>query len=186
MVTIGNLWLPIVVATVLCFVAGALLHMVLPLHRKDFVKLPDEDGVVEALRRSGTGAGNYMFPAPAGPEAMKDPAFLAKFERGPAGILTIRPAGKLSMGGSLTKQFLFHLVISFVIAYLASRTLNAGAEYLHVFRVTGTAAILAYVAAIFPAAIWYAEPPGYVLGKVVDGVVWGLLTAGSFGGFWPA
>ncbi len=87
---------------------------------------------------------------------------------------------------TFTKQILFHLAVSVVIAYLASRTLSAGAAYLSVFRIVGTTAILGYTAAIFPAAIWYHEPRNYVTGKVVDGLVWGLLTAGSFAGFWPA
>lgn len=186
MVTLGDLWLAIALATVLTFVGGAILHMVLPLHRSDFTKLPDEDGVMEAIGRSGAGPGNYMFPAPvAGMESMKDPVYLAKMDKGPVGIMTLGPPGRIVMGPYLLKQFVFHLVVSFVIAYVASRTLSAGVEYLQVFRVVGTVAILAYTAAIFPAAIWYREPRNYVLGKVVDGIVWGLLTAGSFAGFWP-
>jgi len=186
MVVIADLWLPIVLATVLCFLGGALLHMALPLHRKDFVKLPDEEGFLQALRASGAGPGNYMFPAPEGSQSMKDPAYLAKQDQGPIGIMTIGPSGRIVMGPFLAKQFVFHLVVSIVIAYVASRTLDAGMEYLHIFRVTGTVAMLAYTAAIFPAAIWYREPGNSVFGKVVDGVVWGLLTAGSFAGFWPA
>lgn len=186
MVVIADLWLPIVLATVLCFLSGAVLHMMLPLHRKDFVKLPAEDSVLAALRGSGASPGNYMFPAPEGPQSMKDPAWLAKVEQGPVGVMTLAPPGPPAMGPSLAKQFVFHLVVSFVLAYVASRTLSAGMEYLHVFRVTGTVAMLAYIAAIFPAAIWYREPGNYVFGKVVDGFVWGLLTAGSFAGFWPA
>lgn len=183
---LGDLWVPIVLATALCFFAGALLHMVLPIHRNDFAGLPDEDGVLAALRKAGLQPGNYMFPYCASPKAMNDPAFVTKMEAGPAGIMTVRPAGKIVMGPSLAKQALFHLVVSFVVAYVASRTLGAGQAYLRVFQVVGTVAMLGYIAAIFPAVIWYREPRAYVTGKVADGIVWGLLTAGSFAGLWPA
>ncbi len=184
--TIGDLWLPIVLATVLCFLSGAVLHMMLPIHRADWVGLPDEEGVLAVLRRAGAGPGNYMFPYTADMRAMNDPGFVAKLEQGPCGVMTLRPPGRIRMAPYFTKQILFHLAVSVVIAYLASRTLSAGAAYLSVFRIVGTTAILGYTAAIFPAAIWYHEPRNYVTGKVVDGLVWGLLTAGSFAGFWPA
>lgn len=186
MVTTGALWLPAVIATVLCFLGGAVLHMMLPLHRKDFVGLPDEEGVVGALRASGVKPGNYMFPAPPSMDAFKDPAFVAKLEAGPKGVMTIMPPGRFVMGPYLTKQFIFHLIVSFSLAYLAALSLDAGAAYMQVFRLVGTAAFLTYTAAIFPSVIWYHEPGNVVLGKVIDGAVWGLLTAGSFAGFWPA
>jgi nucleoside recognition membrane protein YjiH len=186
MVPMVSLWIPVVVATVLCFLAGSVLHMLLPIHRRDWARLPDEDAVRSALRQAGAAPGNYMLPHPAGPQAMQDPAFLAKLAEGPVGIMTLRAPGPIRMGPPLTRQFFFHLVVSGVLAYLASRTLDPGATYLAVFRVVGTAGVLGYTAAIFPSAIWYGEPRGYVLGKVTDGVVWGLLTAGAFAAFWPA
>ncbi|MEZ4457611.1 MAG: hypothetical protein R2882_13850 [Gemmatimonadales bacterium] len=51
MVALQELWLPIVVATVLTFLAGSVLHMMLPLHKKDRQRLPDEDA-------HGTGSGS--------------------------------------------------------------------------------------------------------------------------------
>jgi hypothetical protein len=185
MVPIADLWLPIILATVLCFIAGSLLHMVMPIHKRDWSKLPNEDAVLDSLRKGGAGPGNYLFPHATSMEAMKDPAFVAKLESGPCGIMTVRVPGMIRMGPYLTKQFFFHLVVSGTLAYLASRSLAPGADYWRVFQVVGTTGMLAYVAAIFPAVIWYSEPRNYVLGKVVDGVVWGLLSAGSFAEFWP-
>lgn len=186
MLTTGSLWLPAIIATVICFLGGSVLHMMLPLHRKDFGGLPEEDGVLEALRKSGAGPGNYMFPHAPDGQAFKDPAFTAKWESGPCGIMTLWKPGRFTMGPNLTKQFVFHLLVSFSLAYLAALVLTAGMDYMRVFRFMGTAAFLTYVAAIFPAAIWYREPTNVVMGKVLDGAVWGLLTAGSFAGFWPA
>lgn len=185
MIPIADFWLPILSATLLCFFAGAVLHMMVPLHRKDWGRLPDEDPVIEALKRSGAGPGNYMFPHAQGPEAMKDPAFAARWEAGPRGIMTLQRPGPFSMGPYLGKQFVFHLLVSIVIAYIAGRSLGPDVAYLRVFQVVGTIGILAYLAGAIPEAIWYQQPGHYVTGKVVDGIVWGLLTAGSFAGFWP-
>jgi hypothetical protein len=184
MVPIMELWLPILLATILCFFSGFLLHMALPLHRKDWRPLPDEEGLLAAMRRAGVTPGNYMFSA-VDMEKMKDPVMQQKLADGPCGVMTIRPPGAIKMGPYLFKQLLFHLVVSIVIAYLVSRTLAPGTAYMQVFRVAGTAGLLSYIAAIFPEVIWYSHPPNYVMGKVLDGVVWGLLTAGSFAGFWP-
>jgi hypothetical protein len=184
MVPIMELWLPIVLATLLCFLAGAILHMAVPLHKNDWRPIPDEDGVMAALRKAGVTAGNYMFPAMS-PEMMKDPARMQKLAEGPSGVMTVRPPGPVTMGPFLAKQFVFHLVISFVIAYVAGRTMAPATEYLQVFRVTGTVAILSYFAALVPEAIWYHRPGNYMTGHAIDGLVWGLLTAGSFAGFWP-
>jgi hypothetical protein len=186
MLTTGSLWLPAIIATVICFLGGSVLHMMLPLHRKDFGGLPDENAVLDALRKSGVGPGNYMFPYCTDMKAFKEPAFVAKLASGPCGIMTLRKPGKVVMGPYLTKQLLFHLLVSFSLAYLSALALEAGMEYMRVFRFVGTAAFLAYTAAIFPAAIWFHEPRNVVAGKVIDGAVWGLLTAGSFAAFWPA
>ena len=42
MVSIPSLWLPILVSAVVVFFASWLFHMLLPLHRTDFVPVPDE------------------------------------------------------------------------------------------------------------------------------------------------
>ena len=53
MVSLAALWLPIILAAVIVFIASSILHMVLPYHRGDYKKLPDEDKVSAALRDAG-------------------------------------------------------------------------------------------------------------------------------------
>ncbi len=183
-IPIMDFWLPIVLATVLCFFAGSVLHMMLPLHKHDWRPMPDEDGVIAAMRKAGLTAGNYMFPA-IDPQQMKDPAVQQKLIDGPSGVMTVRPNGPIEMGPYLAKQFVYHLVTSFLVAYVASAALTPGVSYGKAFQVTGATACLAYIMGIFPEAIWYRQPGAYVRGKVIDGLAWGLLTAGSFAGFWP-
>jgi hypothetical protein len=176
---------PILLAAVLVFVASALIWMVLPIHKKDFAGLPDEAAVAAALRRSGVGPGQYHIPHVDDPKRMKDPEFVQRMERGPVGSLILVKPGPFSMGKNLALWFLYVLGVNVFVAYLASHTLPSGTEYLEVFRVVGTAAILAHAAAVIPQAIWFWRPWGFVWKQVFDGVVYGLLTAGTFGWLWP-
>src|SRR5262250_3198234 len=89
MVPIMSLWLPIVLSAVVVFIASSIIHMVLPYHRSDYTRLPDEAGVLAALRNLGVGPGDYVFPKPESPKAMKDAAFLEKWKAGPIGMMTI-------------------------------------------------------------------------------------------------
>lgn len=183
MVTIPMLWAPILIATVLVFVASAVIWMALPIHKGDYRGVPNEAAAADALR--GAEPGEYMLPHAPDRSAMKDPAHLERLERGPVAVIRILPPGRFNMGRNLTTWFVYVVVISIFVAYLASRTLPPGTDYLQVFRIVGTAAVLAYSAAIVPGAIWFGRPWRNVWKDVFDGLVYGLLTAGVFGWLWP-
>ncbi len=182
MVALSALWVPIVVSAVIVFVASSILHMVLPYHRSDYGKLPNEDAAAAALR--GTAPGMYILPY-CTHEEMKSPAVQEKMKAGPVGTILLRRPGQINMGKFLGMWFVFCLIISFFTAYLAGRTLAAGVHYLTVFRVAGTAAFMAYGLANFANGIWKGEPWGVVTKEVIDGLIYGLLTAGTFGWLWP-
>lgn len=186
MVTIAELWQPILLATVLSFFAGFVLYMLSRLHSRDWGMLPDEAGTLAKLREAKLQPGSYLFPCPSGPKDMANPAFIAKMEQGPVGIAFVRPSGRMGMGSSLVKMAFFHLVVSIFVAYVAGHALAPGVEYLRVFQVAGATAVLGYCGGSWvPFAIWYRPPTRIVLTQFVDGVLWGLLTAGSFGWLWP-
>lgn len=184
MVPLVDLWLPIVVATVLVFVASNLVWTVLPFHKGDSRRLPDEAATLDVLAKQGLAPGQYVFPWAGSMAEMKDPAHLKKLE-GPVGVLTIRPSGPVRMGKFLGCWALYCMVIGVFVAYLAGRTLDPGAHYLAVFRVAGTAAFLGYSGAQVPAAIWWGKPWGNAFREIGDGLVYALLTAGAFGWLWP-
>ena len=186
MTPITQYWLPIVVATILCFLSGAILHMMIPLHKGDWRRLPNEDAVLNALKQSGVTPGNYMFPnSPAGDmSALKDPAFQQRLAENPGGVMTIRAPGNIQMGPYLGKQFVYHLIISIFIAYFVSRLVPPGG-FGPVFHYTSLISALAYVGALFPEAIWYQQPTNYVVAKVVDGLVWGVFTGLAFAWLGP-
>ena len=184
MVTLAGLWLPILLAAVIVFVASSIMHMLLKYHQGDYRKLPDEDKVVGVLRGAGLTRGLYHFPFTTHKE-MKSPEVQAKFKEGPVGFITVMPSGPVNMGKFLGLWFAYCIVVGIVVAYLAAHTVTAGAPYRHVFRVVGTAAFLAYSVGPLINGIWKGQPWGLVTKEAVDGLVYALLTAGTFGWLWP-
>jgi hypothetical protein len=54
-----------------------------------------------------------------------------------------------------------------------------------VFRFVGTAALLGYSLALAQHSIWYMRNWITTLKSMFDGLVYALLTAGTFGWLWP-
>jgi hypothetical protein len=185
MVPLTSLWLPILLSAVIVFVASSIIHMFLGYHRNDFSRLPAEDEAMEALRKTGVAPGDYVFPWAGSAAAMKDPAYVEKRKRGPAGLLTVMKGGMPSMAPSLAKWFLYCLVVGVFAAYIAGRALAPGASYLPVFRFAGCTAFIAYSLALWQNSIWYGRRWTATLKSNVDGLIYGLLTAGVFGWLWP-
>jgi hypothetical protein len=179
------LWLPILVSALFVFVASTIIHMVLPIHRNDWRKVPDEDRLMEALRPLGLVPGDYCLPRPDSPAALKDPAFIEKVNRGPTAFMTILPGRQISMGPQLTQWFLFSAVVSLFAGYIAGAAVGPGADYLRVFRFAGTTAFIGYTLAFYPQSIWYRRSWSTQLKNTFDGLVYGLLTGGVFGWLWP-
>lgn len=178
-----ELWLPILLATGLVFLASFLSWMLLPFHKREWATFEDEGRFLARLEELGVSPGKYMFPRADAAEA-DQAAFQERWKRGPHGILHVWPRAP-SFGRNLALTFGFYLLTSVFVAYLASTTLGHDASYGAVFRVTGVAAILAYTFASIPNAIWFQKPLAAILADVFDGIVFGLLTAGAFAGFWP-
>jgi len=184
MVAVSALWLPIVIAAVIVFVASSILHMVLPYHRGDYKTLPDEEKVGAAIREAGVQPGLYMFPSMTHAD-MKSPETLEKLKRGPVGTMTIRPNGPIVMPKFLGLWLAFCLIVSYFTAYATGVTLAPGTHYLVVFRVAGTVAFMTYGLSQLANGIWKGEPWSMVVKEVIDGLIYGLLTAGAFGWLWP-
>jgi hypothetical protein len=185
MVSLLELWLPILLSAVAVFIASSIINMFLTYHRSDYRRLPDEEQVMGALRGADLTPGDYVFPHAATPGEMGSEAYVQRRTVGPVGILTIMKSGPVSMGPQLGAWFVFTLVVSVIAAYLAGRTLTAGAEYLAVYRVVGTVAFAGYVLALWQHAIWFGKSWMTTLKFSFDGLIYALLTAGVFGWLWP-
>lgn len=186
MVTIPLLWLPVVLSAVIVFIASALVWMASPHHKNDWKGLPNEDAVRAALNAQKPAPGQYMIPFAMGGQAARDPAVMKKLAEGPVGFITlVKPRTTLSMTPMLVQSFIFYLFVGGAVAYLTGRTLGPGTDYLHVFRVAGTTAWLAYGLGVVPDAIWFGRPWSSTIKHVLDALLYGLLTAGVFGWLWP-
>ena len=181
MVSLVELWLPILLATILIFMASALMWMVMPHHRTDWQSMPNGERVQDVLK--GVSPGQYIYPGIMKPEERKDKEAQKRYQAGMGFVIVREP--KFEMGKQMGLSVLHYLVISTLVAYLAASTLPAGAAYLAVFRVVATAAILAYAGAIASNAIWWGNSWSSTIKNIFDGVVYGLLTAGVFAWLWP-
>jgi hypothetical protein len=185
MIPVLSLWLPILLSAVFVFVMSFLLHMVLPYHRSDLARLPAEDETMEAMRKFAIPPGDYMVPCAGSPKAMKDPAFLEKMKKGPVAVMTVMPSGQMSMGSSLVQWFIYSLVVGVFTAYVAGRLIPSGTPYLRVFRFVGCIAFIGYALALWQDSIWYKRKWSTTIKNTFDGLVYGLLTGGTFGWLWP-
>ena len=185
MVSIGSIWLAILLSAVAVWIVSAVVWMVLPHHKTDYGALPDEGAAIAALKAQNLSPGRYAFPHMQSPADLKEADTRRRFEEGPAGYLTVVPRGVPVMGKSMGIQFLTYLIVAGAVAYVASRTLAPGAEYLQVFQITGTVAFMAYGFGTFQDAIWFGRPWSDIAKNLFDAFVYGCVTGGVFGWLWP-
>jgi hypothetical protein len=179
------LWLPILLSAVIVFVVSAIIHMGPFWHRGDYPKVPNEDKVRDALRPLAIPPGDYMVPRASGMAEMRTPEFMDKMNKGPVMVLTVMPNGQFSMVRSLVLWFIYTLIVSFFSAYIGGRALPSGTDYLHVFQIVGAAAFVGYSLALVQMSIWYRRAWSLTIKALFDGLIYGLLTAGTFGWLWP-
>ncbi len=185
MVSLASLWLPILLSAVLVFVASSLLHMVIPIHRSDYRRLPREDEVMAALRPFAIPPGDYMVPCPTGPEGMRTEEFKTRLNQGPVAVMTVMKNGPFNMSRSLLQWFVYCAGIGFFAAYIASRATGADASRLQVVRFASAAAFSGYVLALWQESIWYQRNWGTTLRYTFDGLVYAAITGACFGWLWP-
>lgn len=181
-----SLWIPILLSAVFVFIVSSVIHMFLPYHRNDFVKVPAEDDVMEALGKVTIPPGDYVIPHAGSMEVMRSPEFIEKAKKGPSAFMTVVKGDPTSMGGSLALWFVYSVVISFFAAYITGRALGPGEHYLAVFRFVGAAAFAGYSLALLQNSIWYKRKWSSTFKSMFDGLIYALVTAGTFGWLWPA
>ena len=79
MVSLGALWLPVLLSAVLVFVTSFLVHMVLRYHNSDYKPLPNEEAVRAAIRSGNPAPAQYIIPYCADPKEMQSPEKQKKF-----------------------------------------------------------------------------------------------------------
>ncbi|MCA9302664.1 MAG: hypothetical protein KC996_00930 [Phycisphaerales bacterium] len=184
MVGLAELWLPILVSGVAVFIVSAIIWMALGYHKPDIKFLDNEEDFDNAIRLLNIKPGLYMFPGCHGKD-LKSEAFQTRWKAGPWGIITIYPKAP-SFAFNLLRCFLTYLAISAIAGYLAGIGLAPGTEYMRVFRVVGTAALLGHCFGGLANDYFLGKPARFIITGLVDGVVFALVTAGIFAAMWPS
>ncbi len=185
MVSIISLWLPILLSAVAVFIISSIIHMVLGYHKNDFVKLPNEEQVMDDLRKANIPPGDYGLPRAESMKDFKSSEFIEKMKRGPVGFITVMKSGPPAMGGQLLLWFVYSIIVGIFAAYIAGYALAPGASYLSVFRFAGTTAFIGYSLALMQNSIWYKRNWSATFKSMFDGLIYSLFTGGIFGWLWP-
>lgn len=179
------LWPAILISTVLVFVSSAMLWMITPIHKNDYKSPGDKEGGIQsAFASASLEPGVYFLPSAMcgkGPDARER----ARSATGPFVSFTVLPE-KPKFAYSLILWFINSLLVSALVGYVSIHTLLPNTQYLRVFQAAGAVATLAYCGYLLPLVAWHWLPIRQLPGKIFDGLVYSLLTAGSFAAFWPS
>lgn len=178
------LWLPILIAAVLVFVVSSIIHTVLGYHNSDFQPVPDEDAVQDALRP--VPPGDYMIPYCTDAKKRQEPEFQAKIEKGPVVVMTVWPGDGFDMKKGLIQWFVYCLLTGAIAAYVTGIAYGPGADYMAIFRMSGTVAFAAYGWGLLQNSVWMNKNWAATLKSLFDAFVYGCLTAGALGWLWPS
>ena len=184
-VSIMSLWAPILLATLLAWIASAVIHVVIKFHNSDYRGMSNEDEVMDAIRNGNPELGMHTLPYCVDMKDMADEGMQAKFNKGPVAMVTIFPNGMPNMGKLMGQQISYFLLGSILIAYCATLAVSPLADYMSVFRVVAATGFLAYGWAVIPFSIWFGHPWSMSARYLVDALVYGLISAGVFAWLWP-
>ena len=184
MTPLTALWLPILVAALGVFIASSIIHMATPWHHNDFKSVPDQDRVMDALRSFNLGPGDYVVPRPASRKDEASPEFAALLARGPIVAMTVLP-GNVVIAKNLVLWFLYCIVVALCAAYIAGEALPPGAASKKVFQFAGATAFIGFALGLWQQTIWYSRSWVTTLKSTLDGLIYGVVTAGVFAWLWP-
>lgn len=182
--TILDLWLPILIATLAGFFLSFLMWAVLSHHNADVAYCPEQDKILDLLRTSSIQPGAYMFPNCADRKDFKKPEVMEAMSAGPWGTLSVW-AAKPNMPRNMAATIGYFFAVNLLVAYLTHLARPAGSDFLSVFQVAATAAVLAHVLGGMPNGIWFGKRLRFFITDAIDGLVYALATGAVFALMWP-
>ncbi len=185
MLSLTQLWLPIIASAIAVFFASSLIHMVLKYHNSDYRKTPNEDEVRAALKPVANAPGMYFVPHMLDMKETQKPENVQKFVEGPIAMMTVRPPGKPAMGASLAQWFVLNLFVSLIAAYLATKMVPLGASFLATCRPIAAVTFMSYAAGAISNGIWYGKPWPVVAKELLDAVIYATVAACVFAWLTP-
>ncbi len=184
MTPLASLLLPIVLSAVAVFVLTMVIHMS-PWHKRDYVRLPDEDGVMAALRPFNIPPNDYTVPHPGSGEYMQSPEYDARRNAGPVMNLTVIPSGPWKIGTMMGSWFLFTLAVSAIVACVVGAVVPRGGPAHTVFHQIAVLTFLSYAMGAVPLSIWYHRKWSTTFRNAVDALLYALATGVIFAMMWP-
>lgn len=184
MIPFMALALPVLLSAVAVFVLTMVIHMT-PWHRGDYRKLPDESGVMAALRPFNIPAGDYLTPHPGTGKEMQSPEYDAKRAAGPVTVLTVIPNGPWKIGRMMAFYFGFTFLVSASVAHLVGMIVPPGGDLHLVFHQAAISAWLAYAMGGVPISIWYDRRWATTFRNAADAILYALATGAIFMLMWP-
>jgi hypothetical protein len=178
---VGDLWMAILVATVVLWFLSFFAWALLPHHFGDRKKVANEDELMNFVRDAGIPAGNYMFPYAASGKEQGQKEYMARYTNGPRGTLNVYEMP--NMASNMIRTIIYFLVTVFTIAYITSVACPPGTEAMTVFRIAGTIGVLVYASSGTLNRIWFTER---MWTQWLDGVVYGLALGAIYALMWPA
>lgn len=182
MISLVELWLPVLLSGVAVFICGFLSWLVFPHHKKDWVSLENEDAFFGAIKDLGIKPGEYMFPWCHGIE--KEVAH-QRYGAGPWGTFYLQDK-QPKFVRNLLLTLAFDLFVGVLVAYVASMTLDVGTDSMKVFRVVSVCAFMAHCMGLFPHYVFTSRRMPAIFAAFLDGLVYALVTGGIFAWLWPA
>jgi hypothetical protein len=160
-VSLAQLWLPILIATVCVFFTSSIIWMLLPYHKPDIKFIPNETEFDEAMAK-----------------------LKARWKSGPWGTINVM-GQQPNFAINLLKTFIAYGLITTMVAYIAGMSVGPGAEYMHVFRAVATAGVLGHCMGGLANAFFMGTPTRFIFTSFIDGVIFALITAGVIASMWP-
>ena len=179
-----SLLLPIILSAIAVVVIPLIIHMT-PLHKRDYIKLPEEEGAMNALRPFNIPPNDYMVPHPGSGRDTMGPEYLARRDAGPVMIVTVVPTGPWNMGRILAMWFLFACVVSASVAFVVGTIVPPGGNRHAVFHYIAVITFLTYAMGAVPLSIWYRRKWSTTFKYALDSLLYAVATGWIFWMMWP-
>lgn len=180
---VGDLWLPIAIATVVLWFLSFFAWALLPHHFGDNKKVDDEDALMDFIRSQNIPTGNYMFPHASSGKEQGTKEYAERYTKGPRGTLNIYDMP--NMPANMIQTIVYFFVTVFTVAYITHVACPPGAEgtnAMKVFRIAGTIGVLTYATSGTLHRIWF---KARMWTNIVDGIVYGVALGAIFAAMWP-
>ena len=184
MTPIASLALPILAATVVVFILSLIVQQAMPWHKRDFDNVPDDDAVLDAIRRLDIPPGDYTVPSPRLPDGSRNPDFVEKWAKGPSVMMTVIPPSS-NMGRYLGQWFAFTLLVAAIAGWITGTIVAPAGNHHAVFHYAAIITFLSHSLGAWPLSIWYHRKWSTAFKSAFDALLYGIATGLVFGWLWP-